>query len=500
MLAGRFTRSPAARALVVAAFAVNGRWALQIASGHTWHLAYEWTPWVLYFYDRAVGAAPALGAPRRRDVVYGAACIALMVYMGGIYPLPQTVFVVALYGLLLAALTRSARPIFAGVAMGGMSLGLSAPKLLPVLEVLRDHPRFVESNETVDLVGFMHILTSRDQDMGSSHPGPSQWGWHEWGMYVGWAIVLLVVAGSLFGRGRRESPLKWVGLFLFVLGFGSFDPHAPWPLVHQIPIFKSQHVPSRWQYPGILLLATVAAALVERVLRRTGRARGWLEVAMVAGVAWIAYDVAQVAHQPVTHMFPNRMPQVPESTAPLRMETHVPPALNYAPDWAPPALATEMANVGTLDCSTFPALHNYFRDWRGRAPGMGAHGASDAEYRGEAFIADGVGKAQVVAWSPNEVTVSVTGAQPGEHVLLNQNWDSGWRANGEPAQNWSDTVAAQLHDSDATIVFRYRPRLLVSGLVLFAMTAAGIVAVYVRSRRGRGSQKNREDHEGVLPS
>ncbi len=84
LLAGRFTRSPAARAFVVVAFAVNGRWALQTTSGHTWHLAYAWTPWTLYFFDRA--AAPA---GRRRDVVFCAVCIAMMVYTGGIYPLPR---------------------------------------------------------------------------------------------------------------------------------------------------------------------------------------------------------------------------------------------------------------------------------------------------------------------------------------------------------------------------------------------------------------------------
>src|SRR5260221_5822498 len=141
MLAGRFTRSPAARALVVVAFAVNGRWALQIATGHTWHLAYAWTPWVLYFYDRAVGAERTHGAPRLRDIVLTGACLAVMIYTGGIYPVPQTACAVALYGLLLAACTRSVRPILVGPAAASLAFGLAAPKLLPVLEVLNRYPR-----------------------------------------------------------------------------------------------------------------------------------------------------------------------------------------------------------------------------------------------------------------------------------------------------------------------------------------------------------------------
>ena len=149
LLAGRFTRSPALRALVVVAFAVNGRWALQIAQGHTWHLSYAWTPWTLYFYDRAAGAAPTRGTPRLRDFVLTGACIAMMVYTGGIYPLPETVFLVAVYGVLLAAVTRSARPILAGLGCGLIGLGLAAPKLVPVLEVMMQLPRWVDSAETI---------------------------------------------------------------------------------------------------------------------------------------------------------------------------------------------------------------------------------------------------------------------------------------------------------------------------------------------------------------
>src|SRR5579859_2208872 len=252
LLASRFTRSPAVRALVVVAFAMNGRWALQISTGHTWHLDYAWTPWVLYFYDRAVAADASLGPPRRRWTVLAGASLAMMIYMGGIYPLPQTVFAVGLYGLLLAVGTRSVQPLLKGVAVGALGLALAAPKLLPILEVLSKHPRLVDSLETLDLSAFVAVLTSHDQEATSWHAGVSQWGWHEWGMYVGWPVVIAVTAGVvLCGRGTREGPLRAVGLVLLVLGFGAFDPHAPWPLLHHLPVFQSQHVPSRWMYPAI---------------------------------------------------------------------------------------------------------------------------------------------------------------------------------------------------------------------------------------------------------
>jgi hypothetical protein len=185
------------------------------------------------------------------------------------------------------------------------------------------------------------------------------------------------------------------------------------------------------------------------------------------------------------HVFGNHMPAVTESTGPFHTEIKIPREMDYAPDYAPPSLPAEMANIGTIDCGTFPGLNVYVRDQNGRVSGLGARGRGDPLYRGEAFVPDGVGHAEVVSFTPNAITVRVTGAQAGEHVVLNQNWDAGWKANGDPVLNWSDTIAAQVHEPDSTIVFRYRPRLWYPGLAAFVATLAGIVFAYVAQRRIR---------------
>ena len=105
LLAGRFTRSPAWRAFVAAIWMLGSRWALQVASGHLWHLAYAWTPVVLYFLDRAIDEdRPTLTAA-------GGATLALIVYVGGIYPYPHTLMVLWLYAIGRAVAVRSRRPL-----------------------------------------------------------------------------------------------------------------------------------------------------------------------------------------------------------------------------------------------------------------------------------------------------------------------------------------------------------------------------------------------------
>jgi hypothetical protein len=272
---------------------------------------------------------------------------------------------------------------------------------------------------------------------------------------------------------------------LAVLGFGAFHEYAPWTLLHKIPIFKSQHVPSRWQYPALLMLTVVTASVVERVFRRSGRARGWIEVALVAAVGWIAFDVARVARQPLMHAFPTRMPDIQDSTGEFHTEVQMPASFNYPRDWSPPSLPAEIANIGTIECGTFAGLHSYFRDKHGRMPGIGAHGRDDPAYKGEAFVSEGEGRASIAQWSPNQMTIHVTGARSGEHLVLNQNWDPGWRANGSPAVNVADAVAYQLQGSDETVVFRYRPRTWWLGLGIFLATTGVIVQAYRLARRAR---------------
>jgi hypothetical protein len=243
-------------------------------------------------------------------------------------------------------------------------------------------------------------------------------------------------------------------------------------------------------YPGLLLLVVVSGAAFDRVVRRTRWARGWIEIAALAGVAWIALDVGKVARQPLGHMFYEPMPRIADSTGPFRTEEHMPPSLGAQMDWSPPSLPAVIANIGTIDCGTFPPFHNYWRHPGMPAPGMGARSIGDKDYRGEAFIAEGVGSAAIVTWTPNEMTVDVHGARPGEHVLLNQNWDPGWIANGSRAIDWADLPAAEIHAPDETVVFRYRPRTWWLSLCVFALTVGGLGrAWYIRRRRWSGSNR-----------
>ena len=293
--ASRYTASHAARALVAILFATNGRWALQIAAGHTWHLAYAWTPWCLYFFERA-----RREDRRVWDLVGGAAAIAMLVYSGGIYPMPHTLLLLGLYALFLTLFERTARPAVTLALLGGFGAALSAPKLVPMLDELNKVPRLIDSTESLDLSAFITLLTSPDQAFYSRPAHVSPYGWHEWGMYIGTAGLWILIVAVLFVDGRRETLLKAVGTVFLVLGFGAFHPSAPWTLLHTLPVFRSQHVPSRFLYTAVFLFGLVAASGAGRFITDRSKRWPWLDLVAALLVLLLSVDIAGVAKKAMT--------------------------------------------------------------------------------------------------------------------------------------------------------------------------------------------------------
>jgi len=484
MLASRFTRSVALRALLAIVVAVNSRWALQLAAGHTWHLLYAFLPWTLYLFDRAIDRDAPAGRSRR-DIVLAAVCIAMMVYGDAIYPVPHTAFLLAVYAAILARATRSWRPLRTLAAVGAIAMGLSAPKLLPLYEQLQRYPRHIGSEEAIWPQDILKVLTSRVGDYLATTSFTNGM-WHEWGLYLGWLGLGLLVAGVAASRGPRERALGWAAFVMVLFVIGGFHQLTPWRLFHLLPLFKSQHVPSRWLYPAVLAFACVAVSGGERWLARAGERRAFLEVALGFTAVVVALDMGLVARMPLAQSFVNPASAMNDQTPPFHIVHRLPPLDGYQVcGWDVATLPGVYGNVGTMECNTDNGLQIMQRDEEGRMPGVGAWGEDDAEYRGEVYVAEGGGTARVVSWTPNDVEVRVDGARPGDRLVLNQNWDPEWAADGVPAVAYRDAVAAVLRAPDQTVHFRYWPRPLGWGLALFAATA-GLVALWLlRAREAR---------------
>ncbi len=483
-LASRFTTSARVQTLFAVVTGVNSHWSMQLAAGHTWHLLYGLLPWILFLYDRAIDArTPQKDAVR--DVVVAGACLALMAYGDGIYPVPHTAFALVVYGAFVAKYTRRRRPLVASAALGAVAVGLSAPKLVPLLEELARFPRFVKSDEAIWPQYIPAIFTRRVGDYRAYAEFVSNAMWHEWGLYVGWPALIAIALAIWASRGPRERALKWAGLIMFsFVALAGPHPILPWRLLHLLPIFKSQHVPARWVYAAVIVLACPAASGADRWLRGQAARRRGIEALLGFASLALAVDMGTVARQAIAESFVNPSPPVPAVVGAFHMVHRLAPRPDYVPGlWDISTMPAVLENVGTLECDTDQALHSTRRDFEGRVAGLGAYGDDDPDYRGEAYVVERAASVAVVSFTPNEVRVRVEGARPGDHLVLNENWDPGWTADGSPAVAHHDAVATVLMSPEESVVFRYRPRTLWIGLAMAALTAAAIAAALLWSRR-----------------
>ncbi|HEX3904185.1 MAG TPA: hypothetical protein VH853_15200 [Polyangia bacterium] len=475
LLAGRFTRSPAWRAFVAAIWILDSRWALQIASGHLWHLAYAWTPFVLYFVDRAI-------EEQRRDLAAaGGAMLALMVYVGGIYPYPHTLMVLWLYALGRAIGARSRRPLALFLFAMLTSFGLAAPKLAPVLATMSRFPRLIESNEPVSLHSVWVMLTARQQgfDFYPHLPLRVFWVWWEWGAYVGVAGVVALVVALAVGWTPRLVSLKVAALCCVVLSLGQ----SIWLLVHHLPLFSSQHLPARLLFLAILLLALVLAGAADEPWARFAQRRRWAEAVALALVCLYGIDLATISRQATVAPFRLQVPPVAPSVD-FRQEKFqhyrygkpsVSHELRDRYEWPAKIIYPSMlANTGMVSCYGIPPEAK-----------STVVGSDEAGYRGLVFLASGGGRAELTRWTPNAITVRVTGASPGELLVYDMSFDPGWHAGGAPAENWRGLVGAKLEGGDQTVEITYRPYGLTAGLILFAFTTAALGLLLARDRRRR---------------
>jgi hypothetical protein len=473
-----FTRSAAARAFACLVFVVNGRWALQTATGHAWHFYYAWVPWTFWFYERALSSQ---GRRRLCDILLGGATIALMIYEGAIYPFPHTVVLLGAYALARAVSARSVLPLLVGAGFVATGFGLAGPKILPVLLDFSERPRLVESIEFIDLNAFIQALVVHGQLPSSRPAHVVRWGWHEYGMYIGWFSFLALIVTTALTRTERERALRFTAVCALLLGFGAFHEYSPWTLLHQVSIFRSQHVPTRWLYPAVLLFGILAAAVIERQLARSGDKRRSIEVGLLAILLLVSLDISREASGPMQHAFWMKSREISPTTT-FHQEAKVPSSLQYVQrDYAPEALPAMHAGLGVIECTMSSALNIWApKDPTGHIPGLGARGRGTPEYHGEAYTLSGTGQAELTSFTPNEVVVRVTGGEPGDTLVVNQNYDPGWHVDGKPTKNRADALAATLSGGDQELRFRFRPRGVFGGFLVLLLTAGGYFWLYRR--------------------
>lgn len=160
-----------------------------------------------------------------------------------------------------------------------------------------------------------------------------------------------------------------------------------------------------------MLALAVAAWLGRWVLTRGAK----FDAALSIVVLIYSIDVALVASKPMQDAMwmelPNQLKRRQVFSSSLD-----PPYAYKKPDWAGPLYLAMLANTGVIRCYGTPPFDQ-----------LGALARSDEKYRGEVFVTPR-GAASIARWSPNAVTVTLSGIEQPSQLIYNQNFDEGFQA------------------------------------------------------------------------
>ncbi|HEY4882000.1 MAG TPA: hypothetical protein VII08_00055 [Myxococcales bacterium] len=446
-----------------------GALAEHLGGGQLWFAPFLLMPWVLWSYERA------LGDPRWAVLL--AALFALAVTEGGVYPVPLMLTALALDALARVRNAEERRGLAAAGAVFAVLFPLlAAVKLVPVLRFLSATPRLTPLDDSMTISEVLQAWTTRDHPR--EFPG-HVFVWPEYNAYVGVLPVLLLLAAAVAAvvqRGEQARRLRlrlWVIAGLVWCALGNIRGLSLYGALHQLPVFRSLRVPSRFLYPATVVAALLIVSMLVSLRRWAAQReiRPFLKNALVASelllALFVAIDLSVTTGPRLQQGEGGRVPGG-RASADYRLVEGV--RYSDLPGFP-------VRGIGTSEC------YGGF-DW----PTSGALWTVGPQERLEPANAGTVAR---LRWSPSSIAFRVGLSRPAT-LVVDQNFDRGWRASEGRSVSRDGLLALPLPAGEREVTLRHRPdgfglglALTVIGLGLSALAVWGLAPTRASALRSR---------------
>jgi len=470
-------------------YMLSSMYVLHLTEGHTEWFAMAFVPWVFYYFLKS------LNEPKQ--TLKAVFFLALILLNGSIDVFAVFILFISVYALLKALQLKRITPLqILSFTLLGTFL-LCAVKLIPMLEFLHHNPRLTEGSGGTNLSLLSTMLLDRNQAILDIHYLSSMEiytmgldeQWHEYGAYIGIVPLLLFFCGAA-AKWKERWPLVIAGLISVLIALGAKSPINAWGLLHNIPVYDSLTVPSRFMLGFVFsaaLLSGFGLSTVEQFIAKIKNIKG----ARIAGgfslliVLFVLCDLWVVNSPIFKSAF--RIPPV-QITANDSFQQrfnnfnfHKKERINsYDYDTSYSSMyPIFLSNSGILEAYEVVSVE------KGEVRTI-----SDPGYRGEIYLEYSRGNVVMEYFSPNRIVIEVDVNTP-DVLVVNQNYFSGWkvRKNGKtlPAEAIRGLIATQVSPEDQKIIFYYMPLSFLSGLfvsVSFILLVAIFTIRKVRMRNG----------------
>lgn len=451
----------AGAAAAALAFCLSGRFVQIFHDGHPVFLTFLLTPWAMLCLEK--------GFRSWRWTAAGGAVMTVIFLEGGAVPLPLISIFLLLWACChavarLADRSRSSdwyRPLLTLAAMALVTLGLSAFRLLPVVDTLANNPRVWHGEDVYSLGHVFNMLFMSKGQGGYTGDGSA---------FIG-HISVGFLALALFMRQRHAFLVLAASLVLLDLATGSDELIGLFPALKKLPVLVNLRNPFRMTTFVALLVAIGAGSGISLLEARILAARSSLDgrrdwhraVASIIVCAALAVPTASAALV-VTDYMRKRLNHVFTRPAALTMDRPFRQSIGnrwYAHVW--PA-----AGLGSIACFEEQAFFMSPR-LRGDLP------------REEYLADEGAGTLERRSWSPHRIEVDATLERP-TTLIVNQNAHRGWHASAGQVTSAGGLLAVDLPAGQNEVVLTFRDPLIVLGAVISALTLLGLLGWEMRRR------------------
>ncbi len=481
LLTGHLKITGPARLAPPIIFIFSGSYALHIAAGHIVWLPATLLP--LFFL------AFLQGLQSRRWLCLAGVIESIMFYEGGTYVFAYSLIFIFVYAVVLAIGKKSLHPVWVFTLISLLAAALSAPKLLPVLELLHNHPRPTGVGASVPWDVFFYFFIDRFTGLERSLNGT---GWWAFGSYLGVIVIILYLFS--FTLFRKHAALVIATLFILLISLGNFSALSPWSILHELPVFSGFQVPTR----ALIVFCFGAALLSGYSLAHLGKqdsSRSRLLVSLI--VLFILCDLLSVsaptlsnAAKTLTTPFWNnlrteqrinapKLYRIPPSSSSGLLQT-VPSvhqqftqiSIPFAERNAHGAWSNQylplLQNTGVVDAYETIPFERYI------------HAKTDDGYIGEYYLT-GEGSVSLKKWSPNKLLFHIM-SENKDRLIINQNFDHGWRSSQGHTTSHKGLLAVDLSSGDYELEVYYLPKSFSVGICILLITLGSILLVALGQR------------------
>ena len=447
---------------------------LHLAEGHIEWMAMAFIPWLFLFYLKSL--------KEPKHIISCIFILLLMLLGGSVYIFSITIIILFVYALMKLLQKKRFIALRNIILIITGAFLLCSIKILPMLEFLNDNPRIIKSSESTQISLLPTIFLSKNQALyyqNTKWTSPErkltykgsdfEYGWHEYGAYIGFIPLVLIAVGILFYL-RQYWPLFITGVLSLWISLGKGAFYNFWGLIHKLPLYNSLHVPSRFIVMSVFCMSLFSGLGLTKLERLSVRKPYKFLITAIIGFVFI--DLYLINYQVLKDTFPIKPPAINRYVEFKQRHRDFSLLGKKSRSSMYPALLSNSGVINSYDIATVK---------KGDVKIVGEQG-----YKGEVYLVKDTGSVIVNSFSPNSVTVDVSLEEP-SRLAVNQNYYKGWKVKGVTGKisPYKGLISVRLPKGSYRVTLYYLPNSFIIGAVISMITFMSLIFLLTRPSRHR---------------